>query len=98
MSSHYKLDWKNPVPCELLEWALWIVNADRTVKKTNLFDVSVSTVFLWSDHQFWDWPPLLFETMIFWWEHDWYQERYSTWEEAEKWHEIALNIVKQTKI
>lgn len=50
----------------------------------------VSTVFLSLDHNWGDGPPILFETMIFGGEHDGYQERYRTWEEAEEGHEIAL--------
>jgi hypothetical protein len=50
----------------------------------------VSTVFLGLDHQWGDGPPLVFETMIFGGEHDQYQERYSTWDEAEAGHKQGV--------
>lgn len=57
--------------------------------------VRVSTIFLGMDHSMGDGPPLLFETMIFGGEHDQYQRRYTTYEEAQEGHrkavEIALN-------
>ena len=49
----------------------------------------VSTVFLGLDHAFDGGTPLLFETMIFGGEHDEYQERYATWDEAEAGHLVA---------
>jgi len=65
--------------------------AGRTVQKTRIGVAEVSTVFVGIDHNFSSsGPPLLFETMIFGGEHDEYQERYSTWEEAEEGHERAV--------
>jgi hypothetical protein len=58
--------------------------------------VSVSTVFLGINHNFFNHdPPLLFETMIFGGRHDQYQNRCCTWEEAEKMHEEAVALVKR---
>ena len=45
------------------------------------------------DHAFMGGPPLLFETMIFGGEHDQFQERYSTWEEAMAGHKKAVELV-----
>ena len=56
----------------------------------------VSTVFLGLDHRSTgSGPPLVFETMIFSdiKEIDGYQSRSSSWEEAEKMHEIALELL-----
>lgn len=77
-----------------------IFGSDRRVgDDTVAGDVRVSTVFLGLDHQFDDdGPPLLFETMIFGGKHDGYQERYSTWEEAEAGHKIALAIAGGTDV
>jgi len=69
----------------------------------------VSTVFLGIDHQYGDGPTLLFETMIFVGEipeelgkderlrafDDIFCDRYSTYEEAEKGHETALNKIRE---
>jgi hypothetical protein len=54
--------------------------------------VEVSTVFLGLDHAWGKGPPMLFETMIFGGEHDQYQERCSTWEQAEEMHRRACAL------
>lgn len=56
-------------------------------------DVRVSTIFLGTNHAFFGGTPILFETMIFGGEHDEYQERYATWEEAEAGHQRAIDLV-----
>ena len=50
----------------------------------------VSTVFLGLDHQHFDGPPLLFETMVFVGEHGDEMERYSTWDEAVAGHDAMV--------
>lgn len=94
MNDKYILDDKNVVVSVNLEtWAKWYETADRTVAKTNVNnDVNVSTVFLGLDLSFGDGPPLLFETMIFGGEHDQYQERFETWEQAEAGHKVAVDL------
>lgn len=92
---HYILDGKTPVEVkDLTEWAQWFGrgNDNRRVAQT-IFErkVNVSTVFLGLDHNFGDGPPILFETMIFGGPFSDFQDRYETWEEAEKGH---LNAVK----
>lgn len=90
---NYILVWHEPKVADLMEWAEWFETADRKVAHTKIGDVNISTVFLWLDHNSWQGEPLLFETMIFGGEHDDYQERYSTWEQAEKWHKEAVKLV-----
>ena len=99
MSGKYILEEKTPVLTDdLLEWAKWLENADRRVAKTTLPNgVEVSTVFLGLDHSFSEGKPLLFETMIFGGEHDTYQERYTTWEEAEAGHQRAIELASDDK-
>lgn len=96
-TSEYKyiLNGKNPVPePDLIKWATWFEAADRIVKKTQLpGNILVSTVFLGTNHAYFGGEPVLFETMIFGGEHDEYQERYSTWEEAESGHKRAIELV-----
>ncbi len=65
----------------------------RRVAHDSQGDVSVSTVLLCLDHRFGDeGPPLIFETMIFGGDHDEYQERYSTREQAEEGHRRACEL------
>ena len=97
MVDKYILIGKEPMLVDdLLEWAEWFETADRHVANTVLpSGVRVSTVFLGIDHSFppsTEGEPILFETMIFGGEDDSYQERYSTWEEAEAGHEQACKL------
>lgn len=88
MAMFYILEGKTPVPVDsLLDYAEWAYGQDRTVKKTELpGGVMVSTMFLGLFGQ-------MFETMIFGGEHDMYQRQYSTWEEAEKGHQEAIEMI-----
>jgi hypothetical protein len=75
----------NPVPCpNLMTWARWYeVPTNRVVASTFYGPTHVSTVFLALDHDFTgEGPPVLWETMIFGGEHDGYQERYTSRQEA----------------
>ena len=92
----YILDGKNPVPC--FDITKWAYQRDKTVGRDQFGDVRVSTVFLGMDHSFNGGTPILFETMIFGGEHDQYQERYCTWDEAEKGHQIACELVNKVAI
>lgn len=95
-NTYYKLEGKKIVPCkDVLEWGEWFGINDRIVKQTTLpTGEFISTVFLGINHAFMpDMKPQLFETMIFKGEHDQYQERYSTWDEAEAGHEKAIQMI-----
>ena len=91
---YYILENKIPMPASLEEWAANFENINnRRVKETSLDgNIRVSTVFLGLDHSI-EGPPVLFETMVLGGTHDFFQERYSTYEEAEKGHEEAVNMV-----
>lgn len=90
----YILEGKTPKPIDSsLDWAMWYEKANRHVNKTELpGNIMVSTVFLGLDHG-WNGELVLFETMIFGGDHDGYQERYATWEDAEKGHQMAIEMV-----
>jgi hypothetical protein len=91
---YFKLEGKAAVPCSPLEWGRDYddVNA-RTVARTFIGTLWVSTVFLGLDHSFGDSDyPALFETMIFDDNDDRYQTRCSTWAEAEAMHAVAVEI------
>ncbi len=80
---------------DLLKWAKWHEkDSNRRVAFTKPQDADVSTVFLGIDHSFNGGAPVLFETMIFGGEHDQYQERYCTLEEAMIGHERAVSLMK----
>lgn len=62
----------------------------------------ISTVFLSMDHGLagliGDGTPVLFETMVLGGEHDGYQERYHTYDEAEEGHKIICDMVDKISI
>ena len=93
MNKHYILDGHKVVPVDLMTWAKWFEKEERHIAKSGDRDKTwVSTVFLGLDHQYGEGPPLLFETMIFGGEHDQYQERCSTWEQAQAMHKTACKL------
>jgi hypothetical protein len=94
MAVHYILNGKTPMPISnILEWAKWYETHNRTVEKTEIRGIIISTVFLGIDHNYSkEGNPILFETMIFKWNDD-YCERYSTWDEALEGHHKACQIV-----
>ena len=55
-------------------------------------DVEVSTVFLSTNHNYGDGPPLIFETMIFGGEHSDEQSRYTTETQALEGHKTAVAL------
>jgi hypothetical protein len=96
MSKWYILDNNNkPVAKPMLEAAKWLEEGSdrRIVKQDQINDVFVSTVFLGLDHAWDSNVPVLWETMIFGGEHDQYQERYTSHEDALEGHKKALTLI-----
>ena len=95
MSGKFILIGHETAACgNLIAWSEWFEKADRTVAKTKIGEIEVSTVFLGLDHSFSDnGPPLLFETMVFKGPLDGEQERCSTWEQAKVQHAAMLERV-----
>lgn len=98
MIRYYILEGKTPVPVS--NFIQWMVKSmDRSswnVDRTDIGDCVVSTVFLGIDHSMSfrePCAPILFETMVFGGVYDQYQWRYETWEEAEKGHKMACDMV-----
>lgn len=67
MGGLYILDEKGePKPIDdVIEWSRQFETQDRRLRRTDVGKHYVSTVFLGSDHNWGDGPPLLFETMVF---------------------------------
>lgn len=84
---------RNAVPASAAQWSVWRMEKDRRlVGREERNGITVSTVFLGLDHSYGDGSPLLFETMIFGGEHDEWQDRCSTWAEAEAMHKRACAL------
>ena len=79
---------------DILEWAQWYASADRHLARDQLGDVLVSTVFLGMDLSFGSGTPILFESMVFGGEHDEWQDRYCTWDEAAAGHARIVAYLK----
>ncbi len=95
MGDYYILKDRIPAPATLCEYAQWMDDEIRRVALDERDGVRVSTVFLGMDHSFGHGgPPILFETMVFGGEHDEYQERCSTYEEAEAMHHRVCALVR----
>ena len=94
----YILKGKTPVvENDIIKWGKWFGTANRHVKEDIIKGIHISTVFLGINHNFVGGKPILFETRIFGGEHNDYQERYHTLEEAEDGHEKAVELVKKGK-
>jgi hypothetical protein len=91
----YFLQGKETIPTDNVDDMQKCFAQKRHVALDKIGESLVSTVFLPFDHSHGDEElPLLFETMIFGGEHDQSQWRYTTYEEAERGHERAINLVK----
>jgi len=97
MSRWYILNNNNkPIPASITEAGDWLEEGSdrRTVKRDEVGDILVSTVFLGLDHS---WTPggkpVLWETMIFGGEHDQYQDRYTSHKDALEGHKKALTLI-----
>jgi len=92
----YILDKDNkPVKSTIIQHGEWIeANPERkAVKQEHIGDIFVSTVFLGLDHAWNSDIPVLWETMIFGGEHDQYQDRYTSVEDALEGHKLALTLI-----
>ncbi len=96
MTKWYILDGHETKPVDSLEEWSNKMQMDRHVAQDVIGDIRISTVFLGLDHNHFDGPPILFETMIFGGQHDEYQARCSTWEQAVEQHAGAVALVRVT--
>ena len=70
------------------------------IGSTHVHDAWVSTVWVGLDmgfHPFADYPPIIFETMVFGGEHDQYQERYATKEQALAGHNRIVQALENNE-
>jgi hypothetical protein len=84
---------------DVLTWGRWLEQTEnRHVADDHVGEVRVSTVFIGLDHRLYGaGPPLIFETMIFGGELDGTMWRYSTWDDAEAGHAMAVKKVRQSQ-
>ena len=99
MLDMYILKGKKPIKePDLMKWAKWFEKSERFVAKTEIKGITISTIFLGLDHNYFgNEVPILFETMVFGGELDQEEERYSTWDEAVKGHDEMVKRVSNKK-
>ncbi len=74
-------------------------NEVRQIALDQFNDITISTVFLCTDHRFFgEGPPVLFETLVFGGENDQFQDRYCTLKEAKQGHDLIVNAIKKGEI
>lgn len=88
---------------KLIEWGRSFEISNRRVAQEQVGKYWISTVFLGLDHGWGDGPPMLFETMAFKGKSgrarkSVYQDRCSTWEEAEEMHKKAVALARDGTI
>lgn len=98
MHVYYGIDGKPIRPEEYM--SLRMLGAPRVIAQGNLGKYFISTVFLSVNHAPFFGPqkekPKIFETMVFLDDNEIYMKRYSTYEEAVKGHQTAIDFVKKT--
>lgn len=97
MTRWYILKRGRPVKAKSIKhYHYWSLNSKyKAVKQEHIGDIFISTVFLGLDHAWQSDIPVLWETMIFGGEHDQYQDRYTSYEDALEGHQTALNLVNK---
>ena len=97
----YILNGHEPViEKDLATWSMFFQDIDKRrvafSKIDSVEEIVVSTVFLASDHNFGEGPPLLFETLVTGGDTDGEIYRCSTWEQAEQQHKDIVKEIKFT--
>jgi hypothetical protein len=80
-------------PVDTLTWGRYLEEGDRTLQITEFNGVTVSTVFIGLDYNWYKRPggPIVWETMVFGGERDGLQRRYQTKEEAIAGHDQIVS-------
>jgi len=93
MSDYYRRDGS---PMDMMDWAVSLGdNEYKRIDKDTVGDADVSTVWLGLDHGWGGGAPVIFETMIFGGEHDQFQDRYTTEEEAVAGHARVVEALRR---
>jgi hypothetical protein len=93
----YVLDADNHVvEADISAWGEFMENDSRRVSYTQITsEIEVSTVFIGIDHRHYGkGPPILFETMIFGGPLDGQEWRYSSYDDAQTGHEMAIKSAR----
>lgn len=96
MVGYYILNDKGEVESTTIDqWGIWMNNPNNVIiKQEYIGNAFISTVFLGISYGVVMGKPLFYETMIFGGEHDSYQVKYTSKEEALEGHKKAVALVK----
>lgn len=85
---------------ETLDIHIWAKNweKNRILFRTEIYGVTISTIFLGMDHGWKSELPILFETMVFEGRYDGQQLRYPTYKDAEEGHKNYIKWIKNVGI
>ena len=88
----YILKGRQTVPVSFLRWAVWFEELDELciVAKTRIGTATVLTVFVGLDCGSDSGPPMIFETMVTNGSMDGECTKYSSWEQAERGHQMTI--------
>ena len=92
MSDYYNRQGEPITQGEWVKTLRWSFDESRRVAYDEQDGIKVSTVFLTTNHNYGEGPPLIFETMIFGGEHSDEQWRYTTEAEALEGHKTAMAL------
>ena len=90
---YYIMQNMRPRRAQFFEFAAWYETHDRTIDRTKIGDVLVSTVFRGIDHSGGEGPPLIFETRVSGRALDGETRRYATLGEAKRGHYDVVDAV-----
>lgn len=91
---YYIMQNMRPRRAQFFEYAAWYETHDRTIDRTRIGDVSVSTVFRGIDHGDGYGPPLIFETRVSGHALDGETRWYATLGEAKQGHHDVVAAVR----
>ena len=84
------------VPCDAFTWGMWHGMSNCVISRDEVGEVIVSTIFLGLNRESDpDSPPLVFETMVFGGSYGDYQERYTTYTQAEAGHRRIVEMISE---
>ena len=93
---YYIMQNMRPQPAKFFEYAAWSETHNRTIDRTEVGEVLISTVFRGIDQSIGEGPPLLFETRIYGGEFDGESQRFATLGDAKRGHHELVDAVRSS--
>jgi len=91
---YYIMQNMRPRPVQFFEFAAWSETHNRSIDRTEVGDVVISTIFRGVDHSYGEGPPLLFETRVSGGLCDGESRQYATLGEAKRGHHDIVDAIR----